>query len=390
MLAIVLFSFKHVPYQHGLWLQFDADAELPRALRALLAGAVVLVAGSVLALLRPPRIAARPVTRDEVAQAVTIMRWQDNPEANLVRMRDKQLLFAEDGSAFLMYGVQGSSWIALGDPIGAPSAADELAWRLREMADRAGGRVAFYQVEPGNLPRYVDMGLVPFKLGEEASVNLETFSLEGSSRKGLRQALSRGERDGLMMQIVDPPHDATLLATLRRVSDQWLQTRQAREKRFSLGAFDDAYIGNVPIAIVRRGEAIVAFASLMTTDTGSEAAVDLMRHVDDAPASTMLYLFVKLLLHFQSRGCRRFHLGMAPLSGLEEHPLASTWHRFGHLIYNRGERYYNFRGLRLFKEKFDPDWEPRYLVTQGGINPLLVMADLSTLISGGVQGVFGR
>jgi phosphatidylglycerol lysyltransferase len=258
------------------------------------------------------------------------------------------------------------------------------------MADRAGGRVAFYQVSPENLPRYVDMGLVPFKLGEQASVKLQTFSLEGSSRKGLRQALSRGERDGLTMQYLAPPHDPATINALRTVSDEWLQTRNTREKRFSLGAFVDDYVRDVPIAVVRQNGDIVAFATLMTTDTGAEVAADLMRHSDSAPGSTMLFLFVSLLLHFKQNGCRRFHLGMAPLSGMEEHPLASAWHRFGHLIYNRGERYYNFRGLRLFKEKFDPDWEGRYLVTQGGINPLLVMADLSALISGSIQGVFRK
>ncbi|MGH8581148.1 MAG: phosphatidylglycerol lysyltransferase domain-containing protein [Gammaproteobacteria bacterium] len=66
------------------------------------------------------------------------------------------------------------------------------------------------------------------------------------------------------------------------------------------------------------------------------------------------------------------------------------WHRFGHLIYNRGERFYNFRGLREFKDKFDPVWEPRYLATSGGINPLLVITDVATLIGGGITGVFKK
>lgn len=70
--------------------------------------------------------------------------------------------------------------------------------------------------------------------------------------------------------------------------------------------------------------------------------------------------------------------------------MAPVWHRFGHLIYNRGERFYNFRGLREFKDKFDPVWEPRYLATSGGINPLLVITDVATLIGGGITGVFKK
>jgi phosphatidylglycerol lysyltransferase len=81
---------------------------------------------------------------------------------------------------------------------------------------------------------------------------------------------------------------------------------------------------------------------------------------------------------------------MAPLSGLETHPLAPLWHRFGHLIYNRGARFYNFQGLREFKDKFDPQWEPRYLATTGGIDPIVIMVDTAALISGGIQGAIRK
>lgn len=81
---------------------------------------------------------------------------------------------------------------------------------------------------------------------------------------------------------------------------------------------------------------------------------------------------------------------MAPLSGMEKHPLAPLWHRFGHLLYNRGEHFYNFHGLRAFKEKFDPVWEPRYLVTGRGLSPLLVLTDIAALIAGGIEGVLKK
>jgi phosphatidylglycerol lysyltransferase len=115
-----------------------------------------------------------------------------------------------------------------------------------------------------------------------------------------------------------------------------------------------------------------------------------MRHGPDAPNGTMDYLFAKLLLHYQAQGYRRFGLGMAPLSGMAAHPLAPRWHRLGRLLFSHGEHFYNFQGLRAFKEKFGPQWEARYLAAPGGIAPLFVLADVAALISGGMRGIIAR
>ena len=135
---------------------------------------------------------------------------------------------------------------------------------------------------------------------------------------------------------------------------------------------------------------MVAFASLMTTEIKEEASVDLMRHLPDAPRGTMDFLFARLMLYFQDQGFKRFCLGMAPLSGMAEHPLAPAWHRVGRLLFAHGENFYNFQGLRSFKEKFDPVWEPRYLTAAGGLGPLIALTDVAALISGGLRGVISK
>jgi phosphatidylglycerol lysyltransferase len=101
----------------------------------------------------------------------------------------------------------------------------------------------------------------------------------------------------------------------------------------------------------------------------------------------MDFLFVKVMLHFQAQGYQRFGLGMAPMSGMVTHPLAPPWHRVARFAFERGERFYNFRGLRSFKQKFDPIWEPRYLAVRGGLAPVFAMTDIAALISRGLRGV---
>jgi phosphatidylglycerol lysyltransferase len=104
----------------------------------------------------------------------------------------------------------------------------------------------------------------------------------------------------------------------------------------------------------------------------------------------MDYLFVELMMWGRSRGYRWFSLGMAPLSGLEDHPLAPLWHRVGVFVFRHGEHFYNFEGLRRYKEKFDPVWEPRYLACTGGLAATRALLDIGRLIGGGVKGIVAK
>jgi len=102
-------------------------------------------------------------------------------------------------------------------------------------------------------------------------------------------------------------------------------------------------------------------------------------------------LFIELMLSLKELGYAEFSLGMAPLSGFSDQKNARLWDRFGMLIYKKGKRFYNFEGLRNFKNKFGPVWTPRYMATtQKGVNPILTLVDIAALTSGGIKGVFKK
>jgi phosphatidylglycerol lysyltransferase len=244
---------------------------------------------------------------------------------------------------------------------------------------------AFYEISPEQLPEYIDAGFGLSKLGEEARVALAGFSLEGSARAALRQSHSRAQRDGLSFRIAQPDELPQLLPRLQQVSDEWLADRNVGEKGFSLGFFDPEYLQHFPIAVVSHEGLVVAFANLWETSDHGELSVDLMRHASAAPRSTMDYLFIELMLWGRSQGYAWFNLGMAPLAGLEVHRLAPAWHKIGRLVYRLGSDFYNFDGLRAYKEKFEPVWRPRYLAAPGRFALARVMLDVTTLISGGVR-----
>jgi phosphatidylglycerol lysyltransferase len=124
--------------------------------------------------------------------------------------------------------------------------------------------------------------------------------------------------------------------------------------------------------------------------SGEEFSVDLMRHVPDAPHGVMDFLFVELMLWGKAQGFRWFNLGMAPLANLEDHALAPLRSRVGAMLFRHGEHFYNFRGVREYKEKFDPVWEPKYLAAPGGLALAGVVCDIGMLISGGAGGLLKK
>ncbi len=174
---------------------------------------------------------------------------------------------------------------------------------------------------------------------------------------------------------------------LQAVSDQWLSHHAGGEKTFSLGGFERAYVADFPIALVRSEGKVVAFATLWTTALRTSFSMDLMRYSDDAPKNVMDFLFVELMRWGQEQGYQAFEFGMAPLAGLEERRLAPIMSRVGRLLFERGEEIYNFRGVRRYKDKYDPVWQPRYIAAPHKWAIPILLADVGLLSSGGMAGI---
>ncbi len=383
------FSYKHVEYSNDLWWRFGFRGDAPRFLRASVGVIAAMLIVAVRHLLRPAIPEPDPPSFSDLERAAEIVRHDPHSAAALAVLGDKPLLWSESRRAFIMYGVEGRSWITMGDPVGPDEEKSELIWKFRELCDLHAGWPVFYEIKRQHLHHYLDLGLTLQKIGEEARVPLHDFSLEGGTRKWMRKMQRKVESEHCWFEIVE---DATpILAELREISDSWLTEKRTREKGFSLGFFAEDYVRRFPVAVVRRGtNRIVAFANVWASATKEEASVDLMRHRADAPNGVMDFMFLQLILWGQQQGYQFFNLGMAPLSGLENRSLGTVWNRVGALAYRFGENFYNFQGLRQYKEKFDPIWEPMYLASPGGLALPRILTNLAALISGGLRGVVAK
>ncbi|HXS27999.1 MAG TPA: bifunctional lysylphosphatidylglycerol flippase/synthetase MprF [Steroidobacteraceae bacterium] len=377
---IGFFAYRQVEYSSDLWWRFALDANAPRMLRATLIVSILAAGYLVRSLLRPAERAAleSALTLGEIERAVD---HSPRALACAALTGDKRFVTSDSRESFIMYQVQGRSWIALGDPVGAGAESEELVWRFRELADEHGGRPVFYQTSVERAPLYLDLGLAELKIGEEARVPLGRFSLDGGRCAELRLARQRAERDRASFELVPREEVAALLPVLETISEEWLAANAAAEKRFTAGAFSEAYIRRFPVGLVRRDGAPVAFANLWITSRRIECAVDLMRFGPDAPAAAMDYLLLELMLWAQATGYEWFSLGVAPLAGLDRDPLAPAWHRAGHALFAHGEHFHNFEALRRYKAKFHPVWEPKYLMAPGVAALPHILVDVAMLIT---------
>ncbi|MEW6288198.1 MAG: phosphatidylglycerol lysyltransferase domain-containing protein, partial [Chloroflexota bacterium] len=226
-------------------------------------------------------------------------------------------------------------------------------------------------------------------IGHEGIVNLKTFTLEGKEGKALRPPLNKLTKAGYTFRLHEPPIPDKLLEELRTISDEWLTMMHGSEKKFSLGWFEDEYIRHSPIAAVHAPEGwITAFANFVPEYQRNELTVDLMRRRSEIENGTMEFLFVSMFQWAKERGYDGFNLGLSALSGVGEKPGDPVIERVMHFVYENVNQFYNFKGLHAFKEKFHPEWSPRYLIYRGTAN--LAQAWLAVTQANSGEGGWGN
>lgn len=226
---------------------------------------------------------------------------------------------------------------------------------------------------------YHDFGYNFFKLGEEAVVDLNTFTISGKKRAGLRATFNRFEREGYTFSIHQPPFSDELYEELKNVSAAWLGGK--KEKGFSLGYFDREYISRAPIATLSDAEGkIIAFTTFMPVYQTGELSIDLMRYYPDAPGGIMDAIFIHLFQWAKENSYHSFNIGMAPLSNVGLSTQSFWSERVAAAIFNNVRYTYSFSGLRHFKEKYKPAWSGKYLAFRKNHSLPITMLAVTKLI----------
>lgn len=283
--------------------------------------------------------------------------------ARLTLLNDKAYYFSDTGKSVIAYVPKGRGAVALGDAIGAEEDRKNVIKGFQEFCTQNDWYPSFYQTLPDDLELYKSLGFKVIKIGEEAIVDLKSFTVEGKAGKNLRTAINRFTKLNHQVKFYQPPISDELLQKLKLVSDEWLKLMQGSEKRFSVGWFDEDYLRDCEIAVVEMNDGeISAFANIIPEYQLNEITIDLMRRKTEVEHGTMDFLFISMFKYFKDKGYDGFNLGLSALSGVGENQESPKLEKGLHYLYEHLNRFYNFQGLHGFKEKFKPRWEHRYLV----------------------------
>jgi phosphatidylglycerol lysyltransferase len=337
---------------------------------------------AIIMLIRPVLVRL-PATPEEKTRAETLIsKYGRTALARACLFEDKSYYFGPDETV-TTYAASKRGAIILGDPIGPEDKTLTAIKGFRDLCGKNDWTPAYASTLPDHLDAYRAAGYESICIGYEAIVPLKDFTLEGSQNKDLRYSVNRMEKSGYQAEVHAPPLDARLIRSLRVISDAWLTSQHGGEMGFSNGWFNDDYIRNSHVIVVHGPEKRpTAFANLVPEYQKNEISVDLMRHIEKVEYGTMDFLFVKMLLWAKEQGYESFSLGLSAVVGVGEKPEDPRLEKSLHTLAEYVSRFYNFRGLHAFKEKFHPRWEPRYLVYPGTASLPLVLSTLLRVHAG--------
>ena len=329
----------------------------------------VVAAGTLsysLVMLLSPVLMRESASMQEQARAKGLVeKWGHSSLARFTLFPDKSYFFSSGGTLFA-FVVRGRVALVLGDPVGPEADLPDALEAFKRHCQQNDWLAAFYQVPGNHLQLYQSKGFDALMIGQEAIVDLSKFTLEGKAGQGFRAALNKMERLGYRAEIHVPPLSDELLANLRDVSNEWLTGMHGSEMRFSVGWFDDEYIRSSTVATLSGpDDTLSAFATVISEYQRPEFVVDLMRRRESIEHGSMDVLFITMLRWAKAQGASTFSLGLSALSGLGENSDNLSAERALRYIYEHVNRFYNFKGLHAFKEKFRPQWQPRYLIYPG-------------------------
>nr|WP_279433905.1 bifunctional lysylphosphatidylglycerol flippase/synthetase MprF [Macrococcus lamae] len=288
-----------------------------------------------------------------------ISQYGGNYVSHLAFSGDKLFFVNESESAFLMYRKTLNACIVLGDPIGDRESFRALLNDFYDQATFLGHDIVFYQVQQQYISLFHEYGNTFFKLGEEALIDLSTFTLSGKKQRAFRATMNKAEKEGYTFHIIESPLSEDLYLQLQHVSDKWLGDKE--EMSFSVGSFTHDYLNQAPVAVISNDKGIAGFCSLMPTYYQQTLSVDLIRWNPEVEMPMMDVLYLNMLQYAQQEGYSYFNMGMATLSNVGRNKHAFFREKIAGNVFEHFNHRYSFQGLRKYKEKYNPLWQSRYL-----------------------------
>jgi phosphatidylglycerol lysyltransferase len=320
-------------------------------------------------------------SEEELKQATSLLSRFGKSSLDYFKTYSDKMIFLTPGTdAFISYRIAGSYAVVLENPV-AENDGDlkTCISRFDTFCYENSLKSIYYRVPEESLPIYREKGKKSMFIGQEAVVNLDTFTLEGGSRKSLRNAINKIRERGFRSTVHTAPIKDGVLQKLKSVSDEWLGYTERSEIVFSQGMFNWQELKQQTVITVENPEEkVIAFLNIVPDFSPSGSTYDLLRKTADAPNGIMDFILIEMFNYLKSKGYKFVNLGFAPMSGLNDaHSFKEKSMKFA---YEKIRSFSQYKGLREFKDKFDPVWYNKYLVYDNDYDLIQVPAVLSKVI----------
>jgi lysyl-tRNA synthetase class 2 len=256
--------------------------------------------------------------------------------------------------------------LCAGDPVGPTVAVPALLDKAAAFAQVRGLRLGAVAVSAGAAPAFEALGLRRLYLGDEAIVETGRFSLEGRAIRKVRQSVTRIEKAGytLSMEKLSDVPDETM-GELERVSDAWRAGVDERGFTMALERLGGAHQHDTVVAIARDAEGHVRGFLHFVPSYGREAvSLSFMRRDPDTPNGLTEFLVARSIEAFRERGTEEVSLNFAAFARLLTEP-ENLLERVAARLLRWADAWFQIESLYRFNAKFDPRWEPRYVLYEG-------------------------
>ncbi len=341
----------------------------------LLFFAVLLVAavgGAVWGLLLVVRNAPLPLESDRGPLRAVYRDYAVAGVSPFALMNDKRWFWSRDRKAFLAYGLRAGVAVVLGPGVGPAASVSALYREFRSACQSRGWRIGFYQVSD-TVVREIGWG-VHRQIGSEAIVDLTRLTLDGPTMAKLRHEVSRGQRNGVTVRMISRS-DLTpaIRQAMASLAASWLGRHALGEMTFSVGS--RAHHPDAPAIIglaYDKANLLVAYCSWLSLPGSRGVVLDEIRRTARTPGGAMDLLLFSCMKTFATHASWA-SLGLAPVAAEHVNQAPSL-----------GERALRRLGIASvsaslvsFKAKFQPRWEPRYIVAERAADwPALAAATL--------------
>lgn len=282
---------------------------------------------------------------------------------------DKQYFFDSSGKSGLAFHVYRGVALVLGGPAGKQARYRQLLSEFQFVCSGNDWRPAIIHADDSLQEEYLKLDFAAQKIGEEAVVDLYRFISTTVDDKYFRNILSRFNKQAYTFELLSPPHHQAVISRLKEISDQWLSRGNHTERGYAMGYFSEEYISMCQVAVARDAAGTIqAFLNLVPASFDQqEATYDMLRASNHALGNVNDFLLVNLIRSLYEAGFKRLNLGFTPLVGIAGEQSKGIIGGMLSFAYANGDRFYSFSGLYKFKNKYQPDWRPRYVFYQGGV-----------------------